>query len=356
VDARSLRYFLVVAEELHFGHAAQRLSIAPPGLSRAIQKVEADLGVELFVRHSHDVRLTSAGRALVKPTREALERLDEALIATRWNAQRELAGEIRVGVDPMLRHRFAPAIFARFAEACPVVALSWREELGGPLIEELQARRIDVALAFCPEWQDGLSYEPIRDAELVVLVSSRHPLAQRSWVNLFELRDERFLTPSAAAAPAMRRCLAELFEGAGFLPRYSHREIEHDEGMAAVLEGHGVSLASRFFLESVPAGMVSLELSPRPPLPFVLVRRSERTPALMRFTQIVHEVGEFDLGTSLRAAVPLVCGEMPGDLETDEKDGRAVGSGCESEEDRRGRIQFEGREPEGRVGEEGTRA
>jgi DNA-binding transcriptional LysR family regulator len=329
MDARSLRYFLVVAEELHFGRAAERLSIAPPGLSRAIHKVEADLGVELFVRHSHDVRLTDAGQALVKPTREALARLDEALIATRWNGRHELVGELSVGVDPMLRHRFAPAIFDRFAGACPAVALSRREELSGPLIEELQARRIDVALAFCPERRDGLVYEPIRDAELVVLVCSRHPLARRSWVNLFELRDERFLTPSAAAAPAMRRCLAELFAGAGFRPRYSRRKIEHDEGMAAVLEGHGVSLTSRFFLGSVPAGMVLLELSPPVPVPFELVRRAERmTPVLMRFVNVVSEVAGFDLDVSSR----------------------------ESERDRRGRIRFEDRDPGRRVGEGGMRA
>jgi DNA-binding transcriptional LysR family regulator len=311
VEARSLRYFLVVAEELHFGRAAQRLSIAPPGLSRAIRRVEADLGVELFARHAHDVRLTDAGQALVAPAREALARLDEALAATRQDGRREPAGKLNVGVDPMLRHRLAPAIFERFAKDSPAVMFSRREEPGGPLIEELQARRIDVALAFCPERRDGLVYEPIRDAELVILISSRHPLAGRSWVNLFELRNERFLTPSVAAAPAIRGCLAELFATAGFQPRYSRRRIEHDEGMAAVMEGHGVALTSRFSLGSVPALVALLELSPPAPLPFELVHRAERmTPPLARFVEIVHEVTGLDIETSRRTTDPPSAGRV----------------------------------------------
>jgi DNA-binding transcriptional LysR family regulator len=359
VDARSLRYFLVVAEELHFGCAAQRLSIAPSGLSRAIRRIEADLRVELFVRHSHDVRLTDAGRALLTPARDAVARLDEALIATRSMGRHELVGVLSVGTDPMLRHRFAPAIFERFAEACPEVVLSRREEHAGPLIEELLARRIDVALAFCAERREGLAYEPIRDAELVVLISSRHPLAQRSWVNLFELRDERFLTPSLAAAPAMRRCLAELFMAAGFHPRYSLRKIEHDEGMAAVREEHGVLLASRFFLESVPAGVTSLELSPPLPLPFELVRRSEhKTPALMRFVEIVHEVAGLDLELSPGPtnSASLAGRKFGEPARVSGRAGRRAGSARESEGERLGRIRLEDREPAGSLGEQGESA
>ncbi len=296
VEARELRYFLAVAEELHFGRAAQRLSIAAPGLSRAVRRVESDLGVELFVRDTHGVRLTDAGQALVGRARDALASLDEALATAREAGSRELVGALSVGASPQLRHRLGPAIFERFAAVCPAVRVSRREELSGPLVEELLARRIDAALAFCPAHDSQLVYEPIRDAELVVLLRVSHPLARRSSVGLAELREEPFLLPSIAAAPALRLRYAELFAAAGFAPRYAPREIDHDERLAAVREGCGALLTSRFFVEGAPSGTTLLELDPPVRLRFELVRRAESpSPALARFAEVVREVGKLDL-------------------------------------------------------------
>jgi DNA-binding transcriptional LysR family regulator len=296
VEARELRYFLAVVEELHFGHAAQRLSIAAPALSRAVNKMETDLGVALFVRDTHGVQLTTAGRALVGRARDAIANLDEALAAAREAGRLELVGLVNVGVTPLMRHRLGPAIFERFAYACPAVRVAHREELSGPLIEELRARRIDVALAFCPPRYESLLYEPIRDAELAVLIAGTHRLAGRSSVNLFELHDEPFLVPSTAGAPAVRERFGELFDAAGFQPRYSAREIDHDEEMAAVREGCGVAFISRFLLEAVPPGMVLLGLDPPARLDFELVRRAERpTPALARFAEVVREIRTLDI-------------------------------------------------------------
>ncbi|HEY3828661.1 MAG TPA: LysR substrate-binding domain-containing protein [Solirubrobacteraceae bacterium] len=296
LEARELRYFLALAEELHFGRAAQRLSIATPGLSRAVRRVELDLGVELFVRDTHGVRLTGAGEALVDRARDALTSLDEALTLAREAGRRELVGALRVGVNPLLRHRLGPAIFEHFASSCPGVRVSRREELSGPLIEELQARRIDAALAFCPAYEDGLSYEPICDAELVVLLSANHRLARRAAISPAQLHDEPLLLPSAAAAPGLRRRFGELFAAFGFEPRYSPREIDHDERMAAVREGPGVLLTSRFFIETMPTGVELLELDPPLPLSFELVCRDESpAPALARFAEVVRDVGKLDL-------------------------------------------------------------
>ncbi|HWX45037.1 MAG TPA: LysR family transcriptional regulator [Solirubrobacteraceae bacterium] len=319
MEARELRYFLAVAEELHFGHAAERLSIAQPALSRAVRRVEADLGVELFVRDGHGVRLTEAGEALVGRTRDALASLEEALACALEAGRRTLEGALSVGVSPLLRHGVAPAIFERFAVVCPAVRVAHREELSGPLVEELRERRIDAALAFCPPRKEDLEYEPIRDAELVVLLSAEHPLARRAAgsprvgrgeghtleeraaghaqarraaVSLGELREEQFLLPSEAAAPGVRARFAGLFAAAGFEPRYSPRAIDHDEEMLAVREGWGVVLVSRFLLESPPVGTALLELDPPARVDFELVRRAERpSPELARFVEAVREVG-----------------------------------------------------------------
>jgi DNA-binding transcriptional LysR family regulator len=295
--ARELRYFLAVADELHFGRAAQRLSITAPGLSRTMRKFEADLGVELFAREGNRVRLTDAGRALVSSARDALASLDEAFAAAREAGRHELAGVLKIGVNPLLRHRLAPLIFERFASAFPAVRVSRREQFSGPLIEELAARKIDVALDFCPERRDDFAYEQICGADLVILISSSHPLAPRPSINLIELCDEPFLVPSAHAAPAMRERFSQLCAGAGFQACYGAREIDHDEGMTAVIEGRGVALISRFFLEmTMPSGTSLIELDPQPELPFELVRHAERlTPILARFIAVLRDVAKLDL-------------------------------------------------------------
>jgi DNA-binding transcriptional LysR family regulator len=297
MEARELRYFLAVAEELHFGHAAQRLSIASSVLTRAVQKVEADLGVELFVRDTHGVHLTGAGAALEGRARDALASLDEALACAREAGRQALEGVLGVGASPLLRHHLGPAIFARFAEACPAVRVAHREELSGPLMEELLARRIDAALAFCPVRHDGLEYEPIRDAQLAVLLPFEHPLADRAALSLGELREESFLLPSAMAAPGVHTRFAQLFAAAGFHARLAARAIDHDEEMTAVAEGLGVALISRYLIEDAPAGTALVRLDPPARVDFELVRRAERpTPELARFVDAVREVAALDIG------------------------------------------------------------
>ncbi|MFI5003550.1 MAG: LysR family transcriptional regulator [Solirubrobacterales bacterium] len=313
MEARELRYFLAVAEELHFGHAAQRLSIASSVLTRAVQKVEADLGVALFVRDTHGVQLTSAGVALVGRTRDALASLEEALACAREAGKQELEGVLSVGMSPLLRHHLGPAIFERFAAACPAVRVTHREELSGPLMEELRARRIEAALAFCPTRHEGLEYEPIRDARLAVLLPVEHPLAGRAAISLGDLREEQFLLPSAMAAPGVRTRFAQLFAAAGFQARYATRTIEHDEEMVAVAEGWGVALISRFLLEEAPAGTALVELDPPARVDFELVRRAERpTPELARFVEAVREVAALDIEGSWGTAQS---GRSPGQRE-----------------------------------------
>jgi DNA-binding transcriptional LysR family regulator len=294
---RDLRYVLAVAEELHFARAADRLSIAPSALSRAVGRTETELGVQLFVRDAHGVTLSEAGAVLVDRAREALASLDEALALAQEAGLKPLRGALEVGINPMLRNRLGPTIFARFAQSYPAVRVVWREQLSGPLIEELLARRIDVALDFCPASRHELSYKPICDAALVVLVCESHPFARRGSVNLFELRDELFLLPRRESAPAMRPQLVRLFAAAGFQARCSSAELDHDQQMLAVKRGSGVALVSRFFLQDSPPEIAVLELDPPVRLSFELVCRAERpAPALARLIGTVDELASRELG------------------------------------------------------------
>lgn len=290
MEARELRYFLALAEELHFGRAAASLSLAPSALSRAVSGLEEDLGTELFTRDAHGVTLTASGELLLDGAREVLARLDQAIAGALEAGHRTLNGSLTIAVAPALRHRVGE-IIERYASLYPEVELTRREESGGPLVQRLLERRADIGLAFCPPVLADLDYEPIGDASLVVLVAADHPLAARSSVNLFELAGERFLAPSATAEPGLRERLEKVFAKAGFRPRYSQEAIDHDEDLTALVAGRGVMLSSRFFRDTLPAEVRLLELTPAPRLPFELVhRRESRSPALARFVQVARAV------------------------------------------------------------------
>ncbi|HEY1689007.1 MAG TPA: LysR substrate-binding domain-containing protein [Solirubrobacteraceae bacterium] len=304
VEARELRYFVTVADELHFGRAAQRMLIALPALSRGIRRLEQELGVDLFVRDSHKVDLTSAGQALLNPARDALACFDEALVSTCEIGGKALAATLTVGVSPLLRHRLGPAIFERFALTYPGVRVSRREEFGALLIEELLARRLDVVLALAPARQQELTYEPVRDAEAAILISERHPLAGRKKVSLSELRREPFQLASAEGSPMLRKRVIELCQEAGFEPARFSVPIDYDEDLVHIRRGEAVALISRFYVEDLPAGVSLLELASAPRMSFELVRHRERpSPALARFAEVVRQVSKLsyeELDTYLR--------------------------------------------------------
>src|SRR3954468_10542980 len=132
VELRHLRYFVAVAEELHFGRAAERLHISQPPLSQAIRSLEDDLGCELFRRTSRQVELTTAGDALLEPARATLS-MAHAAVAAAQEAANDLRGRLRIGVTPVARHGVAPAILSAFRARHPNVEVQKREELSGPL-------------------------------------------------------------------------------------------------------------------------------------------------------------------------------------------------------------------------------
>ena len=126
IELRHLRYFLALADTLHFGRAAERLCMSQPPLSNAIQQLEAALGEALFIRHSRKVALTPAGQALIPHARQVLAGLDQAVRAVQVAARGE-SGLLRVGYVSSAVFSVLPAIVARFHAAFPEVALALQE-------------------------------------------------------------------------------------------------------------------------------------------------------------------------------------------------------------------------------------
>jgi DNA-binding transcriptional LysR family regulator len=291
MDLRELRYFVALAEERHFGRAAERLYIAQSGLSKAISRAEQELGVELFARTRRHVELTAAGEALLERAYDVLKAFEEVR-ATAESARMGLAGKLSLATSPVARYHLAPAILDRFAAACPEVHIVRREQLAGEVIEEILAGTLDVGIAFCAPRHERLRYEPLKDVELRVLLASSHPLAARGRVALSELRSERFLIAAESPIAGAAARLEPFFEVAGFEPQYVRSTVAYDEDLQGVLRGEGVVLSARTFLGDPPPGIVALGLEPHATLPLGLVRRAREAPSaiLLRFVELAREV------------------------------------------------------------------
>ncbi|MER7130474.1 LysR family transcriptional regulator [Streptosporangium saharense] len=186
---RHLRYFAVVAEELHFGNAAIRLGMAQPPLSQRIRRLEEELGVRLFDRSSRQVRLTAAGRLLLAEAQE---------IVTRVDRLRDLAGRaedaaLRVGVPPDLGSTVIAALIAGFRDRSPEVRLTPAEMWSADQVVALLDGTLDVGLVRHPITAPGLSFGPVLVQRAGVVLAEDDPLAALSSVHLADLAGRRLV-------------------------------------------------------------------------------------------------------------------------------------------------------------------
>lgn len=185
VEVRQLRYFIEVAEELHFSRAALRLHISQPTLSAAIQKLEADVGVALLFRTTRTIELTDAGRTFYEDARGVLRQVDLMLENARAAANGE-AGVLAVGFTPALRET-AAKIIASFAVEHPGVQMLHRQEGTVQLIGAVEEGDLDVAIVIAPRTLGCLESEPLRDTPVTCRMRDDHELAANRTVSRDEL-------------------------------------------------------------------------------------------------------------------------------------------------------------------------
>jgi DNA-binding transcriptional LysR family regulator len=206
VETRELRYFVALAEELHFGRAARRLGIAQPPLSRAIRQLERRLGVTLVERTSRSARLTAAGEVLLQEGRAALE----AVAAATRRAQRAGHAEPRLilAMKPGGDGGLLPDILAEYEADQQAVAVEIVFGFG-ERAAMLRDGRADIALLHSPQDLSGLDAQELLTERQVAVLAERHPLAQRASVSLADLAGESLprwpgMPDGARAGPLVR--------------------------------------------------------------------------------------------------------------------------------------------------------
>jgi DNA-binding transcriptional LysR family regulator len=214
----SIRRFLVVAKELHFGRAAARLYISQPSLSNQIHKLERTLGTDLFVRTSRQVELTPAGRALLEEAPLALAALGRAAERARL-AGAGVSGTVRLGYSPMAGYETLGAILAAVERDSPNLTVIATEAFSAEIPARLLAGELDVGLALFPEPAKGIRGEPLRNEPHALLLSEHHRLATMNPIPLSSLKDETLLLFPRELAPRYYDQIIAACERSGFQPQ-----------------------------------------------------------------------------------------------------------------------------------------
>jgi DNA-binding transcriptional LysR family regulator len=217
VELRHLRYFAAVAEERHFGRAAEKLGIAQPPLSKQLQDLEAELGYALFDRSRRPVELTAAGQTLLEHARSLFDSLEIAVRETR-RAGAGHSGRLAIGYPQSLAYSGLTGILRAFRQHSPEVAIEVRELPPGEQIEALKRGDLDIGFVRAPLHEPQLASENIRDEKLVLALPADHRLAIRERVALSAVAGEPFVFFPRARGPGFFDFLMGFCRDCGFTP------------------------------------------------------------------------------------------------------------------------------------------
>lgn len=295
MELRQLRYFQAVAEELHFGRAAERVHIAQPPLSQQIRRLEEELGVTLLRRSSRRVELTPEGDRFLESVREILERVEGAVHAVRAVARGE-EGRLRVGfVGPASDSLFPEAVRA-FREACPRVHLTLRELGTLDQLEALRHGELDVGLIrlFRTNLR-GFEHAPFAREPYVLALPEGHALAALEAVPLAALDGVPLIFFPRRSQPALHDTILARLRRCGAVPNIVQQAQTKQTTSALVASGLGVGFLHRSSCRSLRAGVALRPLvGDLPPVELETVWRPEAAGAVLRrFTATLEEHGGF---------------------------------------------------------------
>ncbi|MFF7707598.1 LysR substrate-binding domain-containing protein [Pseudomonas sp. NPDC007930] len=249
MELRHFRYFVAVAEALHFGRAAQQLGISQPPLSQQIQALEAQLGVRLFNRTNRRVELSEAGRLFLDEARQVLAQVDKAADVAR-RAQAGELGELKVGFTSSAPFSSTiPQAIHQFRRAFPAVQLTLLEMSSHEVVAQTAAGHVDVGLTRPVPLPDNVEMRELFREPLVAVLPAGHPLAEISsaGIPLAALADEPFVFFPRNYGSSVYAQLLQLSRNAGFSPRFAQEASEAMTIIGLVSAGLGVSVLPASF-------------------------------------------------------------------------------------------------------------
>jgi DNA-binding transcriptional LysR family regulator len=291
MELRHLRYFVAVAEELHFGRAAERVHIAQPPLSKQIRQLEEEIGVKLFQRTKRRVRLTHAGDIFLDEARQVLDQCERA-VRSAQRAERGEIGRLIVSFVATASYSFVPVALRAYRKLFPDVELVLRELTTEEQLKALHMGSVHVGFLRQPISDPVLRIETVLREPLVVVLPADHALASSPSIALERLAREPFVMFSRQQGTTFYDRIVSLCHQAGFSPRVVQEALQMPTALGLVSVGIGVALAPASVQNFRMTGVVFKNLTEvRQTTELAMAwRRDEESPALLAFLDVVRDV------------------------------------------------------------------
>lgn len=253
MELRRIQYFIAVAEECHFGRAADRLRMAQPPLSQQIKQLEAEMGVSLFTRSTRRVELTAAGARFLDRARKIVASIDDA-VAEAGRVADGMLGTVAIGFTGSATYDLLPSLARVLRAELPGIELDLKGEMLTPKqVSALLDGRLDLGFLRPPVRSPDIDVRVLRREPLIAVLPEAHPLARRDRVTLADLRDELFITYPSHHRSVVHEAVVDACRHAGFVPGQVHEVGETSTLVSFVAAGLGVAL--------VPASVQHLQIT-----------------------------------------------------------------------------------------------
>ncbi|TAM60176.1 LysR family transcriptional regulator [bacterium] len=288
MELRHLRYFVAVAEERHFGRAAERLNMAQPPLSQQIRKLEHELGAALFRRDRRPIDLTEAGKVFLEEARLTLAQADRAMESAR-RATRGLIGRITVGTVASATYDVLQRVLHAYRERFPDVRLTVRELSSPEQLIALEQRQIHIGFLRPPVTGEKLRVAIVAREPFVIALPADHRLARKKRVSLRALERESLVLFPRREAPGFRDQIIDICRASGFEPSLVQEANQTDTMISLVAAGLGVTLMPASIQRLNLAGVVYRPIAEQTPPAelYAAWRTDEASTALLALTEVI---------------------------------------------------------------------
>lgn len=260
IDLRHLKYFMVLAEELHFGRAAEKLFISQPPLSRQIKHLEDQLGVSLLLRNNKKVELTRFGNFLKTEGEKIfseMRQLEKNIQLMKVNDE----GIVRIGYVGAVMFSSFKSIFVQLKSAFPKLQFILNELNNVSQIDGLKRNMLDIGFIRGPLDIDGLSYFTIEQSSLSIVISANHEFANKESIALCDLATEPFIQFSKTCAPPFHRSIENIFKKKNIEPIVVHETSQFNALLRLVESGFGYSIVPTNLKQGYDIGVKYYELA-----------------------------------------------------------------------------------------------
>jgi DNA-binding transcriptional LysR family regulator len=294
MELRHLRYFVALAEVLHFGRAARRLQITQPSLSHQVRQLESQLQTKLLERTKRHVELTEAGRLFLEEARQVLASADHAALVARRVGKRE-ALSLRVGSGYCMDHSLIVDVVSSFSRHHSAARVEIQTIAVPQQISALIDRRLDVGFVRSSSVEPPLVANRLITEPLIVAIPRGHRLAKsRRSLDLATLSTEIFILVARETVPVYHDLVLRRCRESGFVPDAPHEADHLHLVLGMVAAERGISLVPAFAKESRVRGVVFRTLKPSPGrhdiLEIAIARRSDAPAVVQQFVEIAQDI------------------------------------------------------------------